>query len=301
MADVQPFRALHYDLDAAGGLQALAAPPYDVIDDAAARRSCVARSPHNVVEIDLPRADGDPYAHAAEVFARVAARRGARARRAAGDLGARAGLHRPRRACGGPATGCSRASGSRTTDRARVRPHERTHPGPKEDRLRLTRATKANLSPIFSLYDDPSGAAWGAVAPHVEGVAVGRGDRRGRHGAPALARRRPRRGRRRHRRAGGRRAADRRRPPPLRDGARVRAGGRREPRADVPRRAPGPGLDRVPHAPPARRARPGQARGAAGRDRARLGGRPDRRRRSSSRWATDRSGWATTTRTTGGR
>jgi uncharacterized protein (DUF1015 family) len=40
----------------------------------------------------------------------------------------------------------------------RIRPHERTHPGPKEDRLRLTRATKANLSPIFSLYDDPTGA-----------------------------------------------------------------------------------------------------------------------------------------------
>ena len=37
----------------------------------------------------------------------------------------------------------------------RVRPHERTHPGPKEDRLRLTRATRANISPIFSLYSDP--------------------------------------------------------------------------------------------------------------------------------------------------
>src|SRR5918997_36026 len=34
----------------------------------------------------------------------------------------------------------------------RIRPHERTHPAPKEDRLRLTRATQANLSPIFSLY-----------------------------------------------------------------------------------------------------------------------------------------------------
>ena len=68
MADVQPFRALHYDLDAAGDLQALAAPPYDVIDDEQ-RAELVARSPHNVVEIDLPRADGDPYAHAAEVFA----------------------------------------------------------------------------------------------------------------------------------------------------------------------------------------------------------------------------------------
>ena len=48
----------------------------------------------------------------------------------------------------------------------RIRPHERTHPGPKEDRLRLTRATQANLSPIFSLYDDPENAAWGALAPH---------------------------------------------------------------------------------------------------------------------------------------
>ena len=69
MADVQPFRALHYALDAAGGLQALVAPPYDVIDDAQ-RAELVARSPHNVVEIDLPRADGDPYAHAAELFER---------------------------------------------------------------------------------------------------------------------------------------------------------------------------------------------------------------------------------------
>jgi uncharacterized protein (DUF1015 family) len=45
----------------------------------------------------------------------------------------------------------------------RIRPHERTHPGPKEDRLRLTRATKANLSPIFSLYDDPGHAAQHAL------------------------------------------------------------------------------------------------------------------------------------------
>jgi uncharacterized protein (DUF1015 family) len=47
----------------------------------------------------------------------------------------------------------------------RVRPHERTHPGPKEDRLRLTRATRANISPIFSLYSDPSHAAWDALEP----------------------------------------------------------------------------------------------------------------------------------------
>jgi uncharacterized protein (DUF1015 family) len=45
----------------------------------------------------------------------------------------------------------------------RIRPHERTHPGPKEDRLRLTRATRTNLSPIFSLYADASGAVAGVL------------------------------------------------------------------------------------------------------------------------------------------
>ena len=43
-----------------------------------------------------------------------------------------------------------------------VRPHERTQPGPKEDRLDLTEATRHNLSPIFSLHP---GDAW----RHLEG------------------------------------------------------------------------------------------------------------------------------------
>jgi uncharacterized protein (DUF1015 family) len=55
----------------------------------------------------------------------------------------------------------------------KIRPHERTHPGPKEDRLRLTRATKANLSPIFSLYDDPGQSAWAALEPFTNGQAYG--------------------------------------------------------------------------------------------------------------------------------
>ena len=48
----------------------------------------------------------------------------------------------------------------------RVRPHERTQPGPKKDRLDLTRATRANLSPIFSLTSrDP----WPLVEPALSG------------------------------------------------------------------------------------------------------------------------------------
>jgi uncharacterized protein (DUF1015 family) len=43
-----------------------------------------------------------------------------------------------------------------------IRPHERTQPGPKEDRLRLTRATRHNLSPIFALHP---GNAWQHLEP----------------------------------------------------------------------------------------------------------------------------------------
>ena len=37
-----------------------------------------------------------------------------------------------------------------------IHPHEQTFSGPKEDRLKLMRATYANLSPVFGLYDDPA-------------------------------------------------------------------------------------------------------------------------------------------------
>jgi uncharacterized protein (DUF1015 family) len=167
VADVQPFRALHYDLGAVGGLQAVAAPPYDVIDDEQ-RAELVARSPHNVVEIDLPRADGDPYEHAAELF-EAWQREGVLTRdeepaiwALAQDYTGPDGRERTRH-------GLFARVRVEDYGPGRIRPHERTHPGPKEDRLRLTRATRANLSPIFSLYDDPAGAAWGAVEPHLSG------------------------------------------------------------------------------------------------------------------------------------
>jgi uncharacterized protein (DUF1015 family) len=157
MADVQPLRALHYDLAKVGSLAGVAAPPYDVIDPEQ-RAELAASSPYNVVRIDLPEGEPDPYAEAARTFEHWKAD-GAVVRDAepalwtltqdyTGPDGRRLTRHgvfaRVRVEDYGP---------------GRIRPHERTHPGPKEDRLRLTRATKANLSPIFSLYDDPTGAA----------------------------------------------------------------------------------------------------------------------------------------------
>src|SRR5271155_2296461 len=166
MADIEPLRALRYNLAEAGRLSDLVAPPYDVLD-AEQRSELASKSPFNVVHVDLPLGE-DPYAAAAARFAdwqedgvivrdsepalwaheqdyrgpdgRSRTRRGFFARVRIEDYGA-----------------------------GRIRPHERTHPGPKEDRLRLTRAPKVTLSPIFSLYSAPSGAAWSALEPATHG------------------------------------------------------------------------------------------------------------------------------------
>jgi uncharacterized protein (DUF1015 family) len=171
MADVQPFQALHYDLARTGGLQPVAAPPYDVID-AAQREELVRRSPYNVVEVDLPSNGGDPYAHAADVLREWTAG-GIVVRDDQPALWALAQNYTGPDGRARTRHGIFARVKVEDYGPGRIRPHERTHPGPKEDRLRLTRATRANLSPIFSLYDDPAGAAWGAVAPHADGAPWG--------------------------------------------------------------------------------------------------------------------------------
>ena len=163
MADVQPLRALRYDPAVAGPLAGVVAPPYDVID-ADQRAALIERSPYNVVAVDLPQGEPDRYQAARERFEDWR-EKGVLARDEQPALWAHTQDYV------GP-------DGERRTRRGffcrvriegygpgRVRPHERTHPGPKEDRLRLTRATRANISPIFSLYSDPGNAAWTALGP----------------------------------------------------------------------------------------------------------------------------------------
>ena len=164
MAEIEPLLAIHYDLAAAGPLDRLVAPPYDVID-AAQRAELAGRSPFNVVGIDLPERNGDPYAHAAELLADW---------RTQGVVvqDSEPALWALTQTFTGPDGERRTRHGFfckvRLTDYGPglVRPHERTHPAAKEDRLRLMRATRANLSPIFSLYSDPAGEAWSALEPH---------------------------------------------------------------------------------------------------------------------------------------
>jgi uncharacterized protein (DUF1015 family) len=170
MADVQPLKALHYDLDRVGGLAAVAAPPYDVID-AAERARLLARSPYNAVAVDLPKPFdpndpdfdpvGDPYEEAARRIDAWRAEGVLVADREPSiwaltqDYTAPDGSQHSRH-------GILARVRVEDYETGTVRPHERTHPGPLRDRLELTRATHLNLSPIFSLStEDP----WPLIEP----------------------------------------------------------------------------------------------------------------------------------------
>ena len=159
MADVRPFRALGYS-PAAGPLGDLVSPPYDVISPEE-RRLYLAASPYNAVRLILPEVSYD------EVGGLIASWMHD------GVLGAADaplliawtqsftlddGVPRERRTI-------LAAVGLEPYEARVVRPHERTHAGPKEDRLRLTRAVRTNLSPVFGLYPDPAQGAWAAIAP----------------------------------------------------------------------------------------------------------------------------------------
>jgi uncharacterized protein (DUF1015 family) len=142
----EPFAAIRYATD---DLACVVAPPYDVLSDADVD-ALEARSLHNVVHIDVPRGGEDRYDRAAKTMRgwldekllvvdaqpsftiyrmRFTDSAGAR-RDIAGVLGA---LEVVDLEAGG------------------VLPHERTTAEASTDRLDLTRATAANLSPVWGL------------------------------------------------------------------------------------------------------------------------------------------------------
>jgi uncharacterized protein (DUF1015 family) len=149
MAVIKPFRALRYDEAQAGPLDTLVAPPYDVISPEERERLRAANR-YNVVHLTLP----DSPARAAEALAEW---------RASGVL-----VEEPPAVWAveqeyvGPDGVARRRFGIVASlkvepyETGTVLPHERTHRGPKEERLRLLRATHVQLEPIFLLYDGPA-------------------------------------------------------------------------------------------------------------------------------------------------
>ena len=148
MPRFEPFRALRYS-PTVEPLDALVAPPYDVMssDEVA---GFAARSPHNIVHVDVPEGGADRYTRAAALLRQWVAD-GVLAR----DDEQSYTLYRTQFT---DATGVARdlvgvigALEVVDEDADGVLPHERTTPKASTDRLDLTRATRANLSPVWGL------------------------------------------------------------------------------------------------------------------------------------------------------
>ena len=160
MPTVAPLRGLRYDPKHVGALSQVIAPPYDVID-AALQTRLYEQHPANVIRIELNREEpGDnetsnKYSRAAK-FLKEWRQQGVVMQEPAAALYV---YHQ-----------AFEVEGQKHVRRgvmARVRlerfgtgnihPHEETMSGPKQDRLLLTRACRANLSQVFGLYPDPQG------------------------------------------------------------------------------------------------------------------------------------------------
>src|SRR3954470_9958890 len=146
MAQVRPFRALRYS-SAAGPLERLVAAPSDVIS-AEEREHYLALDPHNVVHLTLPDSEEQAGRDLGEWQAEGVLEREPEP-----------GVWALSQAYTGP-DGVERTrNGLVVTLRLEayenrvVLPHERTHAGATEGGLRLLRATRTQLEPIFLLHD----------------------------------------------------------------------------------------------------------------------------------------------------
>lgn len=154
MAEFLPFNGLRYNLEKVR-LDDVLAPPYDVVKGGM-RDELMQRSPYNVIEIELPQGEDDAkYDHAAEVL---------KSWREQNILKLDdSGFYVYEQEFTVPATEqIKKRRGILGALRLEefgkgVQPHEHTLSGPKQDRLKLLRATQTNISPIFGLYNDADG------------------------------------------------------------------------------------------------------------------------------------------------
>ena len=161
MATVRPFQGIRYDPQRVD-LARVVAPPYDVISPRDQLRY-YQEDPHNVVrliagEVRLSDTlEDNKYTRAAGFFSEWL-RHGVLRREP------RPCLYVYRHQFVDPTTGLahSRRGIMGVVELEPfgdgVLPHERTHARAKADRLSLTRAVEANLSPVFALYEDPRSA-----------------------------------------------------------------------------------------------------------------------------------------------
>jgi len=158
MAEIRPFRAVHYSRDLAGDLKKLITPPYDVISPEE-QEDFYQTHALNVIRLVL----GKKFAQDSEANNRYT--RAAATLKQWMDNGILVRRERPgltvyRMDFAEPGGGHSKIDGIvalvKVDDygKGKVLPHEKTYKGPKQDQLNLMRACKANLTPIHALFGD---------------------------------------------------------------------------------------------------------------------------------------------------
>lgn len=174
MPNIQAFRGLRYNLAQVGSLSNVIAPPYDVVDGEL-QQKLYDNSPYNFIRLELTKheeGDAEPnavYDRAATLF-RQWVRDGVLqfepdpAIYVYHQIFDYAGRTYTRRGF------MTRVQLVRFGE-GNIYPHEETHAKAKDDRLRLTRACRANMSQIYGLYPDPTNAAQNLLEEHVAGKA----------------------------------------------------------------------------------------------------------------------------------
>jgi uncharacterized protein (DUF1015 family) len=166
VADVVPFHGLRFDESKAGPLADLISPPYDVITDQG-REALYARSPYNVVRIEEGAEEpGDSTANNKYTRAKAALEDWIGTGVLKVDPSPAFYLYDHYFVVGGRRIrrrGFLGALRLYQEGRGIVRPHERTFPKAKTDRLKLLRATRTNTSPVFGLFADEKGEVASAL------------------------------------------------------------------------------------------------------------------------------------------
>lgn len=174
MAVIRPFLGLRYSA-AAGQIESLTAPPYDVLSPAE-REGYSVRSPQNIVHLTLPEPHPDDRSKFIK-YARSAAKLAEWRRDELLVPEAAPTIYRYTQTFN-----IGLDSYSRTAIVALIKvepysagvvlPHEETFPKHKEDRLRILEATRAHLECIYGLFEDPAGAILNAISQATVGPAV---------------------------------------------------------------------------------------------------------------------------------
>jgi uncharacterized protein (DUF1015 family) len=168
MVRIAPFRGVVYSQKKIRDLAKVIAPPYDVISKSEQER-LYKKSPYNFVRLDLSQ-EADSYDAVAQAL---------------NDWLAQGIFERDQQPAIYFLSQRFKLKGGEEKERlgffaltelqdfsnGDIRPHEKTHDAPKQDRLKLMLACQAQLSPIFALYAQPKQTINRILAVAVEGVA----------------------------------------------------------------------------------------------------------------------------------